>query len=265
MLPRREFPVIMGAVVFSDVHADAAALESLVSCIADPAFRDWFGPVDFLVNLGDLLHRGYEPEKTLRVFMAAREKYPVYSVLGNHDYAFLHSLPVSGNDMRSAKIHAELRGSTLLSLFDGMPDEWRCGDMLFVHGGPLDRGGSWLEGKEWQRLARHYGMELSGLHYTPEMAFEYLEDHDLRHLCCGHRHERACCRKRATGIISCDLTLAPPDRWKSLTTRLNVAGVPLDDPAIIRLGGCHGARPQFGYTDFSRFWFIELDVPAGEP
>ena len=48
----------MGAVIFSDVHADADAIGALASCIGSPFFRQEFGPVDILINLGDLLHRG---------------------------------------------------------------------------------------------------------------------------------------------------------------------------------------------------------------
>ena len=53
----------MGAVIFSDVHADADAIGALASCIGSPFFRQEFGPVDILINLGDLLHRGNRPRK----------------------------------------------------------------------------------------------------------------------------------------------------------------------------------------------------------
>ena len=55
----------MGAVIFSDVHADAEAIAALLTCIRNPSFVETFGPIDCIINLGDILHRGDHPKEAL--------------------------------------------------------------------------------------------------------------------------------------------------------------------------------------------------------
>lgn len=133
-------PTVMGVIIFSDVHADTGAISALASCIRTPLFRQSFGNVDLMVNLGDLVHRGYHPQETLEIIRTLSQEYRFISVLGNHDHAFLNRLSVSGSDVASTYRHEQLRGSPLLFLFDRMPMEWSDNGMLFVHGGPLDLG-----------------------------------------------------------------------------------------------------------------------------
>lgn len=247
----------MGAVLFSDVHADAEALGKLARCIRSAAFTHAFGPVDCLVNLGDLLHRGYEPRQTLEIFRDLTLKYRVISLIGNHDHAFLNRLSVSGSDERSTRAHETLRNSPLLEVFNGMAESWQHNGILFVHGGPLDLGDSWLEQKYWQRLSRTSGYSPSGYHYTPEMAFAYLGQNGLHSLCCGHQHQRTCCRKTENGIREVPTEPRKMDTWDG-PGKLAVAEIPLDLPTIIRIGACRGDCPEFAYTDFSRVAIIEL-------
>jgi predicted phosphodiesterase len=249
----------MGAVIFSDVHADAAALETLVSCIRDTAFYDAFGPVDVIVNLGDLVHRGSRPKETLEKVKSLSRTYRVISVLGNHDHAYLNGIPVSGSDAASAYRHEQLRGSPLLSLFDGMPMEWVDHNMLFVHGGPLDLGTQILDLKCWQRLSHESGESFTGYHYTAAMAFEALEKRGIAHMVCGHQHEHACCRKTSEGVVQVDVEFHPASPAAGGDgIRLEAARIPLDLPTIFRVGGCFGPAPEFAYTDFSTFWFIRV-------
>jgi predicted MPP superfamily phosphohydrolase len=65
----------MGAVIFSDVHADSVAIHALASCIRTPLFRQEFGQVDILVNLGDLVHRGDRPQETLETIHTLSKEY----------------------------------------------------------------------------------------------------------------------------------------------------------------------------------------------
>ncbi len=130
----------MGAVIFSDVHADSVAIGALAACIRSPLFLETFGPVDILMNLGDLVHRGDRPQETLEKVHTLSREYRLVSVLGNHDHAYLHGLLVSGSDAASTYRHEQLRDSPLLSIFDNMPMEWVDRGMLFVHGGPLELG-----------------------------------------------------------------------------------------------------------------------------
>jgi hypothetical protein len=191
----------MGAVIFSDVHADAEAVAALASCIRDPSFPAAFGPVELIVNLGDILHRGNHPKEALEVILELSREFRLVSVLGNHDHAFLNGIPVSGSDEASASHHDQLRGSTLLSIFHEMPMEWVNDGMLFVHGGPLDLGPQTLRLKCWQRLSHTAGNSLTGYHYTASMAFEVLLQRGLSHMVCGHQHSHVCCRKTPAGII----------------------------------------------------------------
>ena len=249
----------MGAVIFSDVHADSVAIGALAACIRSPLFSETFGPADVLINLGDLLHRGERPQETLEKVHTLSREYRLVSVLGNHDHAYLHGLLVSGSDAASTYRHEQLRDSPLLSLFENMPMEWVDRGILYVHGGPLELGSQTLRLKCWQRLSHEPGDFFTGYHYTAAMAFEALEQRGLVHMCCGHQHENICCRKTNNGIVQQNLEFRRLENRDSLEgPLLEVATVPLDVPTILRLGGCHGIRPEFAYTDYKTFSFIRI-------
>ena len=249
----------MGAVIFSDVHADVDAIGAFASCIRSPAFGQEFGPVDVLVNMGDLLHRGSRPQETLEKVHTLSHEFRLVSVLGNHDHAFLHGILVSGSDAASTYRHEQLRDSPLLSIFESMPMEWVDNGMLFVHGGPLDLGDQTLRLKCWQRLSHESGDFFTGYHYTAPMAFDALAQRGLTHMCCGHQHEHICCRKTPDGIIEQQLDFVPLNLSGGTGgVNLEIARVPLDCPTLFRVGGCHGDMPEFAYTDYSTFTFIRL-------
>jgi len=248
----------MGAVIFSDVHADAVAIGALAACIRSPSFSRLFGPVDVLVNLGDLLHRGDRPQETLEKIQSLGKEYRLVSVLGNHDHAYLHGLLVSGSDAASTYRHEQLRNSPLLSMFNSMPMEWVDSQMLFVHGGPLELGEQTLRLKCWQRLSHESGDFFTGYHYTAPMAFDALGKRGLTHMCCGHQHQNICCRKTSEGIVQQRLEFTPLTDTAGEGLHLEVARVRLDVPTILRLGGCHGIIPEFAYTDFSTFSFLRI-------
>ena len=253
----------MGVVIFSDVHADSVAIRALASCIRTPLFRQAFGQVDILVNLGDLVHRGDRPQETLEMIHSLSKEYRLVSVLGNHDHAFLNRLLVSGSDPASTYRHEQMRGSPLLSLFDTMPMEWSDSGMLFVHGGPLDLGNQTLRLKCWQRLSHESGDSFAGFHYTAPMAFEALATRGLTHMCCGHQHQNICCRKTPDGIVESPIEFEPLTEKKHMDEySIEVARIPLDVPTLLRVGGCHGDEPEFAYTDFSTFSFIRIN-PSG--
>jgi predicted phosphodiesterase len=249
----------MGVVIFSDVHADPVALRALASCIRTPLFRQTFGNVDLMVNLGDLVHRGYFPQETLEIIHTLSQEYRFVSVLGNHDHAFLNRLSVSGSDMVSTYRHEQLRGSPLLSLFDKMPMAWSDNGMLFVHGGPLEMGDETLHLKCWQRLSRTPGESFTGYNYTAAMAFDALAEQGLTHMCFGHQHQNICCRKMPGGIVR------EPINFELLASQrgedehcIEAARIPLDVPSLLRIGECNGSNPEFAYTDFSTFSFIRI-------
>lgn len=249
----------MGVVIFSDVHADSVAIGALASCIRSKQFRRAFGPVDILVNLGDLIHRGDRPRETLEMIHSLSHEYRLVSVLGNHDHAFLNGILVSGSDPASMYRHEQIRNSPLLSIFDNMPMEWADRGMLFVHGGPLDLGNQTLRLKCWQRLSSESGDSFAGYNYTASMAFEALEARGLSHMCCGHQHQNICCRKTSRGIVRMPIEFIPLDaEINGGEPTIEAMRIPLDLPNLLRVGGCHGDEPEFAYTDFSTFYFIRI-------
>jgi predicted phosphodiesterase len=252
----------MGAVVFSDVHADAGAITALRSWIRKPAFVKHFGTIDVVINLGDILHRGDHPKEALEHVHALAHEFRLISVMGNHDHAFLNGLLVSGSDAASTYRHEQLRGSPLLSIFSGMPMEWVNQGILFVHGGPLELDSSTLHLKCWQRLGREAGDSYTGYHYTPEMAFSAIRVRGLTHMCCGHQHNNLCCIKMPEGIKQHELVFTPIAETGSELGAIRVAEVPLDVPTILRVGACHGTNPEFAYTDFTTFSFIRIESPG---
>ncbi|MDO9035896.1 MAG: metallophosphoesterase [Methanoregula sp.] len=249
----------MGAVIFSDVHADAEAIAALLTCIRNPSFVETFGPIDRVINLGDILHRGDHPKEALENIHTLSGEYKLISVLGNHDHAFLHGLFVSGSDAGSLYRHEQLRDSPLLSIFEQMPMEWSDNGMLFVHGGPMELGQETLRLKCWQRLSHQPGDSFSGYRYTADMAFDTLQARGLTHLCCGHQHTHICCRKTPQGVVQHPIEFLPlPQKNSRDNLNLEVARIPLDLPTINRVGSCHGSEPEFAYTDYSTFSFIRI-------
>ena len=248
----------MGTVIFSDVHADADALGLVAAYIRDPAFPERFGPVDTLVNLGDLLHRGNCPQPTLEIIHDLASEFRLVSVIGNHDHAFLNNVPVSGSDETSTFRHEQLRGSPLLDIFSGMPMDWVDHGMLFVHGGPLDLGTQTLRLKCWQRLSHTAGDSFTGYHYTAPMAFDALEKRGLSHMVCGHQHTHICCRKTLHGIREHQIRFVRDKDAGFLGGEIEVARIPLDMPTLFRLGGCHGDMPEFAYADDTTFTYIRV-------
>ncbi|MDD1702238.1 MAG: metallophosphoesterase [Methanoregula sp.] len=248
----------MGTVVFSDVHADAEAMQAFAAFIRDPLFSKRFGPIDTLVNLGDILHRGNCPEKTLEIIHELSKEFTLVSILGNHDHAFLNGVPVSGSDEISARRHELLHGSPLLAIFDSMPLEWEQKGCLFVHGGPLDLGDQTLRLKCWQRLSHSTGDSFTGFHYTAAMAFETLEKRGLTHMICGHQHTHICCRKTADGIEQHAIRFRQDKHDREWKHPVHTARVALDVPTLFRVGACHGETPEFAYLDDRTFTYIRI-------
>ena len=249
----------MGAVIFSDVHADAEAIAALLTCIRKPSFLETFGPIDRVINLGDILHRGDHPKEALENIHTLSGEYKLISVMGNHDHAFLHGHLVSGSDAVSMYRHEQLRDSPLLSIFERMPMEWSDNGMLFVHGGPMELGPQTLRLKCWQRLSHRPGDSFTGYHYTAGMAFDALQARGLTHMCCGHQHTHCCCRKTPQGIVQHPIEFVPLLQKNSCDhLKLEVARIPLDLPTLNRVGSCHGSEPEFAYTDYSTFSHIRI-------
>lgn len=192
--------------LFSDVHADSEALEVLLSIAGSEDFAARYGPVRKIVNLGDVLQRGYHPAEVVSRLEEIRN---LESVLGNHDESFLYKLPVLGSDARSNKIHdLYCAAGGYESFFQGMGKIFVDMDrkLYGVHGGPLDPlsippgektiHDEWIYSQTWQRISviGESFIDYFGYNYLPSQAFVAVKPtfgSDGFVIACGHNHKEA--------------------------------------------------------------------------
>lgn len=191
--------------IFSDIHADAGALDALLKVASSRAFLDRYGSVARILNLGDTVERGYHP---CEVIARLKSSANLISVLGNHDEAFIRDSPVSGSDGRSVAAGDQCREQGVgQDFFEGMGTCWKDADarLFAVHGGPIDPKAvcppeadsltAWLYSRTWQRISREGRryFDWSGYHYLPEDAFAAVK-RELQPgfaIVCGHEHAEA--------------------------------------------------------------------------
>ena len=87
--------------VFSDIHADIVALDTILEIATSDDFTKKYGSFDRIINLGDLLERGKNPKQVLDKLDSLSKNYKIISVMGNHDEAFLYKRPISGSSIES--------------------------------------------------------------------------------------------------------------------------------------------------------------------
>ena len=197
--------------VFSDIHADVDALDTILEITASYDFTKKYGNFDRIINLGDLLERGNNPREVLVKLDYLKKNHPIVSVMGNHDEAFLYKRKVSGSSLASWAAHNALRNDDL-SFFvqnkDGTFGQQQFVDsknnLICVHGGPLDpekitpknaySDETWLYQKTWQRLSEedYEFFSYSGYNYKSSSAFGEAKNHvDNFIILCGHQHKEA--------------------------------------------------------------------------
>lgn len=194
--------------VFSDIHADIEGLQTILKIAFSSDFQNKYGTVSRIINLGDVLERGTNPHEVLQKLSELSKSYPVISVMGNHDEAFLYKKMVSGSSYASLKAH-ELLTEEDLGFFkqnkDGTYGDQFVVDkenkLLIVHGGPItpekiiqDGDDPWLYQRTWQRLSEDDAEFYSyyGYHYKAESAFlEGMTHFDDFIIFCGHQHLEA--------------------------------------------------------------------------
>ncbi len=196
--------------VLADIHADIGALETILEVATSKDFTKKYGSFSRIINLGDVLERGTHPKETLGKLESLKQNYPVVSVIGNHDEAFLYKRIVSGSSIESRIAHEGL-SSNDLSFFpqnkDGMFGQQEYVDkkngLFCVHGGPLDpkkitpknaHDESWLYQRSWQRLSEEDFEYFSyyGYHYKASSAFKEAKNHLSNFvILCGHQHTEA--------------------------------------------------------------------------
>jgi predicted MPP superfamily phosphohydrolase len=190
----------------SDVHADIRSLEAILSIIADRRFKGKHSEVELILNLGDIVERGYHPREVIDKLRELEKTAPVISLRGNHDEAMLLGRPVSGSDSSSRQAHAN--SDAYASFLKNLPDCYlnEDGRILAVHGGPIDPhklGDDWLYHRSWQRISSRSYLDASGYHYTPLEAFEFVKQNygDGYIILCGHDHEAAAYSDRQGSLL----------------------------------------------------------------
>ena len=196
--------------VFSDIHADIDALDTILKIATSKEFTEKYGGFSRIINLGDVLERGTHPKQVISKLRALEKNYPLVSVIGNHDEAFLYKRPVSGSTLESWTAHHVLSQEDL-EFFpqnkDGTYGRQEFVDsknkLFCVHGGPLDPkkitpknadDEAWLYQRSWQRLSEE-GFEYfsyAGYNYVASSAFGECKNHlDNFVILCGHQHTEA--------------------------------------------------------------------------
>ena len=69
--------------VFSDIHADINALDTILDVASSKEFTKKYGEFSRVINLGDILERGTHPSEVIARLRSLEKNYPLYSVIGN--------------------------------------------------------------------------------------------------------------------------------------------------------------------------------------
>ena len=265
--------------VFSDIHADIVALESILDLANHKDFTKKYDKFSRILNLGDVVERGTHPREVLSKLQSLSENFPVESVMGNHDEALLYGRKVSGSSPESLDAHLALKEDDLGffcqnndGTFGAQEFIDKKNNMICVHGGPLDpkkitpkdaQDKSWLYQKTWQRLSEEEFefFSHSGYHYNPQSAFSEAKNKlDNFIIFCGHQHKEAAFveeNKKHQEILS----KLKPKKEKISRFVLEKKEIPIEDGKnyIIRLGlggpeGYYGtgmSSPHFGIIEYN--------------
>jgi len=205
--------------VISDIHADISALNTIMDLITSIDFKKKYGEISRILNLGDMLERGTHPKQVLEKMVALSKNYPVISVIGNHDEAFLYGRKVSGSSLESINVHHSLTEDDLSFFKKNQDDTYgqqefldKKTSLLCVHGGPLDpkkitpkNAGlkAWLYQKSWQRLSKENFEFFSqyGYQYTAAAAFKEAKTKvENPIILCGHQHIETALKQSKEGM-----------------------------------------------------------------
>ena len=85
--------------IFSDIHADISALDTIISLTTSSQFTKKYGEFSRVINLGDLLERGTNPKQVLEKMKELSENYKMISVMGNHDESFVYRKNLDGSSL----------------------------------------------------------------------------------------------------------------------------------------------------------------------
>jgi len=100
--------------VISDIHADISGLNKILYLVNSTDFKKKYGNFSRILNLGDVLERGNHPKQVLQKLKTLERNYPLISVMGNHDEAFLYGQMISGSSFESIFAHNSLTEKDLI-------------------------------------------------------------------------------------------------------------------------------------------------------
>jgi len=259
--------------VISDIHADISAINTIIELTTSIDFKNKYGKISRIINLGDVLERGTHPKQVLEKMMALSKDYPVISVMGNHDEAFLYGRKVTGNSLESISAHDSLTEEDLEFFKKNKDNTYGQQDFLdkkpgivCVHGGPLDPKKitpkdvgleAWFYQKSWQRLSEE-GEFFSpyGYHYKASSAFiETKTKVENPIILCGHEHIEAALKQNKDGIREIlSKTKLHTERLSNFVVEKKEILIESGNSYLIRIGlggpegyyGAGEARPHFG-------------------
>ncbi|MEK0360631.1 MAG: metallophosphoesterase [Nitrosopumilus sp.] len=265
--------------VISDIHADISGLNTIIDLTTSTDFKKKYGEISRILNLGDVLERGTNPKQVLEKIMELSKNYPVISVIGNHDEAFLYGRQISGSSLESTSAHSSLTEEDL-SFFKKNQDN-TFGDqefldkktgLLCVHGGPLDPKKitpkdagpeAWLYQKSWQRLSEENYEFFSyyGYQYTASSAFKEAKTKVENPLIlCGHQHIEGVIQQNKKGIreIHSRVKLLTEKIGNFILEKREILIEP-DSSYLVRVGlggpegyyGTGSATPHFGIIQYN--------------
>lgn len=197
--------------VFSDIHADIDALDTILQIAQSGDFIKKYGSFERIINLGDLLERGTAPKQVLARLDLLKQSHTIISVMGNHDESFLYKRPITGSSLASWAAHQSLKDDDLLFFSQNKDGTFgqrqfidKKNNLFCVHGGPLDpkkiipqnayEEEIWMYQRSWQRLSEEEFefFSYSGYHYKASSAFEETKNHLSNFvILCGHQHMEA--------------------------------------------------------------------------
>ncbi|CAJ36484.1 metallophosphoesterase family protein [Methanocella arvoryzae] len=256
--------------LFSDIHADIGALDAILKVTHDPGFSGRFGPVERVLNLGDVVERGYHP---CEVIDRLRSLHHLTSVMGNHDEAFICGSPVSGSDDRSETASLQCRAQgTWEGFLEKGYNYWQDDEarLFAAHGGPIDPEKicpgeadcltAWLHGRTWQRISRdgRRYFDWSGYHYPPEDAFAAVRDalDPGFAILCGHEHSEAAYEEDINGSVTDVLYGLQKSSFTVKGRRIDEKLLPLLEGRnyLVRLG-LAGPEGYYSYLGWDRSYF----------
>lgn len=288
-------PSVAPTLVLADLHADPAALDAILQAAFDPAFADRLGPVERVVNLGDVVGRGRDPRGLVEAMMDLEAGgrgggrgdgdggVGTVWLAGNHEEHLLETGEVlAGGDLCRRAHEDLLEDKALLNRLAALPDRAVLeGGVLCVHGGPVDPaalGTGPLVRRTWQRLADQAGSAMDGHRITAEMAFDALagEVGPGGLLLLGHEHDELLLERRPDGAGGGDgRSIGPPvdaARVSFATAAGRVTGrsaVRRPGAALLArvgLGARHDGSAHFGYVAGGRVHLLAVEVEGtGRP